>query len=117
MQLANVAAQHAWIRARTARMTRADAAVTTHHHPRLRVERFDVGLFHRMTNNARSAVVHDLHVELDRTDLLPFTDVIHGAELVIGMCATTDDRDVCWSTNVGESARDVDRIFVAPTRN
>src|SRR5690242_11762151 len=100
-------AQHARIRAGAARMARTDTAVAAHHHPRLRVERFDVGLLHRMTNNTSTAVAHDLHVKLDRTELFLFADLVHRAELVIGMRATTDDRDVYWSTNIRQSARDV----------
>src|SRR5436190_7199573 len=117
MQLADVLAEHARIRARAARVARADAAVATHHHPGLRVKRSDVRLLHRMADYTGASVAHDLHVELDGTDLLLRADVGHRFELVVRMRAATDDGDVCWSTHVSQTTRNGDRIFVTTTGN
>src|SRR6185295_16094134 len=111
------APQHARIRAGTARVTRTDATVATHHHPRLLVKRADIRLLHRMAHDTRAAIAHDLHVELDGSDSFTLTYLFHVLEFVIGMSPATDDRDVRWSTNIREPTRDIHRIIMTSARN
>src|SRR5690349_1002026 len=98
-------------------MARANTAIAAHHYPRLTIESADVFIFHRVTNNTSAAVAHDLHVELDRSDAFTPADLFHILKLVIRMCAATNDRDVRWSTHIGQTTRDVHRIVVTTTRN
>src|SRR5688572_12246676 len=100
-------AQHARIRPRAARMSRTDATVAADHHPRLAVKHADVRFFHRVTNDTRATVAHDLHVELNRTSLFLLCDLVHGFELVLGIRTATDDRDIRRSTDVRETTRNV----------
>ena len=98
-------------------MTRTNTAIATHHHPRLPVERADVCLLHRVTNDSGAAIAHNLHVELDRTHSFLRADLFHRFEFVIRMRAATDNRDVRWSTDIRKPARHSDRIVMASTRN
>src|SRR5215211_5703660 len=98
-------------------MPRSNSTIAADHHPWLAIESLDVAVLHRVTNNPGAAVAHDLHVELDRSDSLAFADPVHVLELVIGMRAATDDRDVRRPADVGEPTRHVNRIVMPPTRN
>src|ERR1051325_9800831 len=116
MEFTNVATKHARIRTGAAWMARANTTVATHHHPGLAIESSYVRVFHRMADDAGATVSHDLHVKINRTD--PFTPayLFHVLKLVIRMGRTTDNRDIRWSTNIRQPARDVHRIVMAATR-
>src|SRR5712692_8178541 len=70
-----------------------------------------------MADYAGPTIAHDTHVKLDRCDVLLPGDLFQGFELVIGMGATTDNRDIARPANICESARHVVCVVVTAARN
>src|SRR5687767_8426868 len=98
-------------------MPRSDTTIAADHYPRLAIESLDVTLFHRVSDIARSAIPHDLHVEINRSYSLLPADLFHVLKLILRMSTTAHNRDVRWSTNVGQTTRHINWIEVSSTRN
>src|ERR1051326_7348396 len=116
MKVANVTTEDSGISTSPTRMATADSAITTAHYPRLPAKRSDIGIFHRVTNNA-GAIADDLHIKLDGADAFLPADLFHIPILVFWMSLATENGNVRWATNIRQSARDVRWIVMTATRN
>src|ERR1043165_1872733 len=117
MKVANVTTEDSGISTSPTRMATADSAITTDHYPRLPVKRSDIGIFHRVTNNAGATIADDLHIKLDGADAFLPADLFHIPILVFWMSLATENGNVRWATNIRQSARDVRWIVMTATRN
>src|SRR4051794_26123940 len=70
-----------------------------------------------MTDDAGSTIANDLHVKLDRSDMLLYCELSQRFEFVIWMTLTTNDCDVLSASDVRESSRDGNGIIMTAAGN
>src|SRR5688500_9916616 len=115
--LADEAAEHAGEGPGAARMTEADATVTAHHHPRLRIEGTHVLFDHRVADDAGVLVLDEPDVEVHLADAFGPRDLVEPFAFVVAPCRQTRDLNIPSSPHVVQGFFHAGRVVPAFVRH